>query len=58
MQQRQSFTKYANWPESTLFTKISSNVPEIENVLYISKWISQEFSISELSDHFLEGSLV
>ena len=50
MQQRQSFTKYANWPESTLFTKMSSNNPEIENFLYISKRVNGKFSILGLSD--------
>ena len=50
MQQRQSFTKYATWPESTLFIKISSNIPEIENFLYISKKVNGKFSILGLSD--------
>ena len=56
MQPRQSFTKYANWPESTLFTKMSSNDPEMKNFLYISKGINGKFSFWWVSDDFLKGS--
>ena len=35
----------------------SDSDPEMENFLYIGKCINGKFSISELSDHFLEGSL-
>ena len=46
MQQRQSFTKYANWPDSTLFTKMSSNPPEIENLLLIHLPIYKKIFVS------------
>ena len=46
MQQRQSFTKYANWPDSTLFTKMSSNPPEIENLPLIHLPIYKKIFVS------------
>ena len=38
-----TFTKYATGPKSTLFTKSLFVCPEIENFLYIRKWINGKF---------------
>ena len=53
-----SFTTKPIWPKSTLFTKMSSEWPEIKNLLYIGKWINGKFSILGLLEHFLKGSQV
>ena len=43
--------------KSTLLVKISSDDPEIQNLLLIHLPIYKKFSIWGLPDHFLEGSL-